>query len=127
MDTFENCWFLYGIRINGVFLGYKKFHSSGSEVEVNFDYNEAKKPFVVGWLHTHIGMKNSRPSATDHRAMRSWVKAHYKPYICGIRCEDEEKYYCFYVNGTNDNNVTIVSQKKIKLHFLNSFFIALLN
>ena len=123
-DFKEDCWILYGIRIFNIFIGFKKYHSRGSASEVSFDYDTVSKKSVIGWLHTHPGVKSITPSATDNRTMRSWVKSFYKSYICGIHCNGREAFYKYRLNGVSKKNVTMVKREKMKIEFIGSFFIA---
>lgn len=128
-DFKEECWLLYGLRLHTVFgmifIGYQKHHAVGTAGGVEMDYATSNSPYVVGWYHTHPGVKNVTPSPTDNSTMRSWVKAVYKPYLCGIRCGVYDACYCYFVNGVNKENVTIVGKKKVKIRFYKNFFIGM--
>jgi len=126
-DFKEECWILYGVRLftyyGILFFGFQKYHTIGTSGGVEMDYETSNDPKVIGWYHTHPGIKNVTPSSIDNSTMRSWVKAVYKPYLCGIRCGIREACYCYYVNGVNKDKVTIVSKKSMSIKFLGSFFI----
>lgn len=119
----ENCWYLYGIRLGKYIIGYRRYHGSGTAGSVRIDYKTASNPWVVGWYHTHPGIKNINPSSTDNKTMRSWVRAFYKYYLCGIICGNREACYCYHITGIF-NKVTRVKKSKVDIFFLNNLFIA---
>jgi hypothetical protein len=126
----EECWFLYGIRIylydkRLAFIGYQKYHTMGAATSVEMDYSQAINPKVIGWYHTHPGTRNIVASAIDNATMRSWVKAMYKAYLCGIRCGSRSSCYCYYVGGINKEKTTIVKKIKVNIKFFGSFFIGI--
>ena len=123
-DFVEECWILYGLRIGKFFVGYKKYHSKGTAGNVFFDYKTASNPFVIGWKHTHPGIKSIHPSSTDNKTMRSWVKSIYKAFLCGIHCNGQESFYKYSVDGLTKTNVTKVRKKRVKIEFIGSFFVA---
>lgn len=129
-DFKEQLWYLYGIRIeklipgHKLFIGYKRYHTMGTTSEVVMDFKTANNHWVIGWHHTHPGVKSINPSATDNKTMRSWVKAIYKTYICGIHCNGREVFYFYYVDGMTKSKTTRVSKKKMFISFLGNFFIA---
>lgn len=128
----EELWYLYGFRIENfipgkkIFIGFRRYHSEGTEAEVSMDFNTANSPYVIGWYHTHPGVSNTAASSTDNRTMRSWVKAIYKTYICGIRCGNRESFFCYYVGGMSKSKTTIVKKNKIDIAFFGPFFFGML-
>jgi len=122
----EECWLLYGLRIYTKFglsfIGFQKYHSSGDRTSVEMDFNKADNALVIGWYHSHPGVSNVKPSGTDNSTMRSWVKAVYKPYLCGIRCGTNSACYCYAVAGLNKEKVTIVKKSNVRIYFLGPFF-----
>lgn len=129
----EECWLLYGYRVNTLpfkwqlFVGYQKYHASGTADRVVMDYETSSDPRVIGWYHTHPGRKNVTPSATDLKTMRSWVKAFYRPYLCGIRCGSYSKCYYYFVDGMTKAKTTIVSRKDVRIKFFGSFFLGIVD
>ena len=123
-DFTEECWFMYGIRLGKYFVGFMKYHSVGESHEVMFDYSKANNRWVVGWKHTHPGIRNIHPSPTDNKTMRSWVKSLYKPFLCGIACNGHEAFYRYRVNGLTKTNVTKVRSEKVRIEYMGPFFIA---
>jgi len=121
----EEIWILYGLRLPfKIFIGFQKYHAIGTGVEVEMDYEESKKFYVVGWYHTHPGKKNVYPSLTDKSTMHSWVKSMYKSYLCGIRCQDKSKCFCYSVGGLDELKCTIVRKTIVNIKFFGSFFMA---
>jgi len=126
-DFKEECWILYGFRVEykskKYFFGFQKYHTRGTASEVKMDYETASNPYTIGWYHTHPGVKSIIPSSTDNSTMRSWVKSMYKSYLCGIRCGDNSACYCYYLGGVDKEKVTIVKKNKILIRFFGSFFL----
>ncbi len=128
----EELWYLYGVRlerlISGIrfFIGFRKYFCKGSGAEVSMDFKTANSPYVIGWYHTHPGVKNITASATDNSTMRSWVKAIYKTYLCGIECNGHMACYAYYVGGMTKSKTTIVTKKKVNLYFLGPLFLGVL-
>lgn len=125
----EECWILYGIRLEGlfrnkkVFIGFQKYHSIGGSSNVEMDFMTSNSPWVIGWYHTHPGRKNITPSSTDNSTMRSWVKAVYKTYLCGIRCGDNSACYAYSVGGVSKSKTTIVKKDRVDIKFFGPFFL----
>jgi proteasome lid subunit RPN8/RPN11 len=129
----EECWILYGLRFDlhpfwtkPLFIGFQRYHTSGTAAGVEMDYSTASSPWVIGWYHTHPGTRNVTPSEIDNSTMRSWVKATYRSYLCGIRCSARSACYCYYENGIDVEKVTIVKKSKVKIKFLGPFFIGIM-
>jgi hypothetical protein len=95
-EFIEECWFLYGIRVKGHFFGYLEYHSAGSSGQVEFDWEQAMNPLLIGWVHTHPYGFGAGPSETDNSTMRGWVRGKNRPMVSGIRCDDEEIWYDYY-------------------------------
>ena len=102
-DFVESVWFLYGVRVGGIYAGYLVYQGDGTVVSVEFDWSAAffKKLGVnesdsrlLGFYHTHPGGRPA-PSATDIETMDSWVKAEGRPMLCGIRSGDDQACYLF--------------------------------
>jgi hypothetical protein len=93
----EVCWFVYGIRVGKTFFGYKVFHSRGKTASVEFSWEKAMNPLLIGWVHTH-GPFGFYPSERDNATMRSWVRAKNKPMICGISCDGIIVWYDYFRN-----------------------------
>lgn len=119
----EDCWYLYGIRFGRYIIGYRKYHGSGTAGGVEFNYKTARNKWVVGWYHTHPGIKNIYPSSIDNKTMKSWVRSYYKSYLCGIICGEREACYCYHIRGIF-NKVTKVKKSKVNISFCNNLFIA---
>ena len=95
-ESVEWCWFIYGIRIGNQFIGFSKFSGTGSIASVGFDWKKGLNPFVLGWIHTHPSEYGTRPSGTDDKTMRSWVKGLGRPMISAIACENEIACYDYH-------------------------------
>jgi hypothetical protein len=90
----ERCWFIYGIRLGNIYLGFLKYHSRGTENGVDYqDWKSALNFFHIGWFHTHPGVGFLTPSQIDNRTMRSWVRARNRPLLCGIFCGKDKALY----------------------------------
>jgi hypothetical protein len=128
-DFKEECWLLYGIRLEKFFpgincyLGFRQYHSKGSSARVEMNFSKANSPWVIGWYHTHPGISNVTPSATDNSTMRSWVKSIYKTYLCGIGCGNYSAYYCYSVGGLRKDKSTIVKKSSVNFWSYGPFFI----
>lgn len=97
----EEVWFLYGIKINRLIIGFLLYQNSGTTCGVEFNLDKAffgmsnilrrllplnkKKcdPWLRGFYHTHPG-GDPLPSPIDDRTMSGWVKAMGRPMLCGI-------------------------------------------
>lgn len=128
----EDLWYLYGLRLEKLipgkrfYIGFRKYCTKGTGVEVSMNFDTAKSPYIIGWYHTHPGEKNITPSSTDNATMRSWVKAAYKTYLCGIRSGDSEAVYCYYLGGISKDKTTIVNKSKIKFGLFGPLFLGVL-
>jgi len=128
VDFKEECWLLYGVRLENLipgkkyFIGFKKYHAVGTSSGVEMDFETANSPWVIGWNHTHPGRKNITPSSTDNSTMRSWVKSIYKSYLCGIRCGNNSACYCYYVGGFHKDKSTIVKKNEVDVWNFGPFF-----
>jgi len=121
-DSIEHCWFIYGITIGKFSIGILRYHSSGSEGEVEFSWKKAQNPNLIGWYHTHPGEKFLYPSSTDESTMRSWIKSINKPMLCGIF--NGKNHVCFrYHKGPLLNKETTVIRSTIKAIVIKPFFI----
>jgi hypothetical protein len=119
----EQCWFLYGIRLGRLYLGFLRYHSEGTAASVDFDWEKALSPLQMGWFHSHPGVKFLTPSSRDNKTMRGWVKARAKPLLCGIFCQGEQKCYCYYKVGMDINRETIVARKPVYSRVHGSIFL----
>jgi hypothetical protein len=95
-EKIEHVWFIYGLWIGSLFLGFKKYSGEGKEASVDFDWEKGTNPFVLGWTHTHPGKYGTNPSETDHKTMRSWVRGLGHSMISSIKCGQEESWYLYY-------------------------------
>jgi len=89
----EDCWFVYGMKVGSLYVGRCVHHSQGSAGGVDFDWELAWKKKPIGWFHSHPGEKFTQPSSTDHKTMRSWVRAFGRPVLCGISCGTDFECY----------------------------------
>jgi len=121
----EKCWFIYGLRLGRIYLGFLKYHSKGTAGSVDFDWHKALTPLLIGWYHSHPGVKFLTPSAIDDRTMRSWIKATNKKLLCGIFCQDEQKCYCYYKRGMNVAKESVIWVKPVKALFSGSVFLGI--
>jgi hypothetical protein len=128
----EKLWYLYGLRLENLvpgkrlYIGFRKYCTMGTGVEVSMNFDTAKSSQIIGWYHTHPGEKNITPSITDNSTMRSWVKAAYKSYLCGIQCGDSEAVYCYYLGGISREKTTVVKKEKIKFSLFGPLFLGIL-
>ena len=74
----------------------------------------AEERNIVGWYHSHPGVKFLTPSSIDDRTMRSWIKATNKKLLCGIFCQDEQRCYCYYKMGMNAARESVIWVKPVK-------------
>jgi len=89
----EQCYFISGIQIGSLLIGFLKYHSTGTESSVDFDFEKAlKNRFLLGWSHSHPD-GHKLPSEIDDATMFSWVTALGKPMLCGIMTKVEDKEY----------------------------------
>jgi proteasome lid subunit RPN8/RPN11 len=112
-EFIEECWFIYGVKVMGFFIGYPVYHSAGTSGFVEFDWKKAMNPFLIGWFHTHPDGFGPHPSDTDNSTMRGWVRGKAKSMVCGIACEGEEGWYEYYrdLDGT-------INRRDIKIYLL---------
>jgi len=98
MAFVEECWIMSGLKLAAGFWVWRERHVSvGTAGSVDFDWEKAwDNPLLIGWRHTHPGVKFDYPSSTDDRTMRSWVRAGGKSMICGVTCGDSTRYYLYY-------------------------------
>jgi hypothetical protein len=121
----EAIWILYGLRLPyRIFIGFQKYHATGTISSVEMDYEKSRRFYVIGWYHTHPGRKNVYPSIIDKSTMHSWVKSMYRSYLCGIRCKDRSKCFCYRVGGLDELKCTIVIKTIVNIKFFGSFFVA---
>lgn len=113
-DFVEECWFIYGLRLGSLYLGFLKYHSSGTAVSVDFDWHKALSPLLIGWYHSHPGEKFLTPSSIDDSTMRSWVKGLGHSVLCGIICGERQHCYCYYKQGMDENRESIIYRKHMK-------------
>jgi len=83
----EKCWFLYGIKIRNITIGYLKYSALGDSVSVEFDWKKCFSKYLLGWFHTHSTYSSLYPSFEDIRTSRSWVRTLERPLVCGIMYE----------------------------------------
>jgi len=118
----EECWFLYGLRLGPFYIGRLKYHSKGTSGSVDFNWEEALNPRLIGWYHTHPGKHFTFPSkGTDHPTMRSWVYGVDRPMLCGIICRDEQQCWCFHKLG----KTSIIVMSKMCSALVKGFFIGI--
>jgi hypothetical protein len=101
-EFIEECWFIYGVRIRNYFFGFTVYHSAGNSGQVEFDWEKAMHPMLLGWIHTHPRYFGIRASSTDESTMRGWVRAKARRMICGILCHGEEGWYEFYRDSDSE-------------------------
>jgi len=96
VDFVEECWLLRGFKAGGMYIWLERYVSRGTTGSVDFNWEKAwDDPRLVGWRHTHPGVKFDTPSSVDDRTMRSWVKATGRPMICGITCGDSTRHFMY--------------------------------
>ena len=119
----EQCWFIYGLRLGRIYIGFLKYHSKGTAGSVDFDWHKALTPLLIGWYHSHPGRKFLTPSSIDDRTMRSWIKATNKKLLCGIFCQDEQRCYCYYKDGMDDDRESVIYRKPVRANFSGFMFL----
>ena len=122
-DFVEECWFIYGLRLGRIYIGFLKYHSKGTAGGVDFDWHKALTPLLIGWYHSHPGRKFLTPSSIDDRTMRSWIKATNKKLLCGIFCQDEQRCYCYYKDGMDDDRESVIYRKPVRANFSGFMFL----
>jgi hypothetical protein len=122
-NFFEECWFIYGVRLGGTYFGFLKYHSKGTAGSVEFDWHKALTPLCLGWYHSHPGEKFLTPSARDDKTMRSWVKGLMKPMLCGIFCQEDQECYCYFKGPESTRRETVVRIKTIEAKLAGPFFL----
>lgn len=115
-ETIEHCWFVYGVRFFGHFVGVRIYHNKGDAASVEFDWKKAMSPFVLGWHHNHPSNYGVTPSETDNSTMRGWVIAMARPYLCGISCNDHFAWYKYF--RASDRKIF---SRGIKVYMLKNF------
>jgi len=118
----EECWFIYGIHFRSWYIGFLKYHSSGTAGSVEFDWHKALAPFFLGWYHSHPGVKFLTPSDIDNKTMRSWIKGLYRPLLCGIFCGGEQRCYCYYKNGMDAKRESVILRRLVIARLLGPLF-----
>jgi len=98
-EFIEECWFIYGIKVKGTYIGFPVYHAAGTSGHVEFEWKKAMNPFLLGWVHTHPNDFGCNPSETDHSTMRGWVRGKGKPLLCAILCGNEQACYEYYRNS----------------------------
>jgi hypothetical protein len=121
-EFYEECWFIYGIRIGEFFFGFLKYHSKGDAGSVEFDWLQALNKFQIGWYHSHPGKKFLVPSDRDNRTMRSWIIGRGKSLLCGIFCNGEHRCYIYKKTGIDVKKNSIVENRPILAKIKGSFF-----
>ena len=121
-DFVEECWFIYGLRLGTVYLGFLKYHSKGTSGSVDFDWHKALAPLFIGWYHSHPGQKFLTPSDRDNRTMKSWIIGMFEPRLCGIFCDGEQRCYCYYKGAESTKRETIIRRVPIVAHLRGSLF-----
>lgn len=106
----EECYFLYGVKVRGFYIGFLKYHSDGKRSEVRFNWEKAvKAKFLLGFFHSHPpGCLYY--SEQDKQTMGAWVKAEGRPLICGILCEGDHLTYLFH--RSSKNGILVASKLK---------------
>lgn len=109
----EECFFLYGIKVFGLYLGFLRHHSVGKRSEVRFNWEKVVKAnFLLGFFHSHPpGCLYC--SAQDKETMNAWIRAEGRSLICGILCEDKHLTYIFHRQSPNG----IEMRSKVVRHF----------
>lgn len=115
----EDCWFIYGFRLGFMYVGWCVYQVSGTSGGVDFDYEKALDPRIIGWYHTHPGKRFTTPSPIDEKTMRSWVRGNGRDMLCGIRCGEEQECYRFY----RSPNVKNVIYSRLVSFLYGSFFV----
>jgi hypothetical protein len=118
----EECWFIYGLRLGRIYMGFLRYHSSGTVASVDFDWHKALSPLFIGWYHSHPGIKALTPSEIDNSTMRSWIKGLARPLLCGIICAWEQQCYCYYKSGMSEKRESIICRRPVDAQILWPFF-----
>jgi len=110
----EECWFIYGFKFLNLYIGFLKYHSTGSAAEVDFDWEKVlASKNLIGWCHSHPD-NFEVTSEEDNKTMRSWVRALEKPLICCIKCKTNKKRQNCYIFKRNQKTI----EKQLTKSFL---------
>lgn len=112
---FEQCWFLWGIRIGPVYIGITTYNSIGKTCSVEFDWEKGLSKFLLGWFHTHPKEISLEPSSEDQKTMRSWVRTLERPLVCAI---GHGKKFQVYIFKRNDKKIIYKSMKTMMIKSL---------
>ena len=121
-EFYEECWFIYGVRIWEFYFGFLKYHSKGDAASVDFDWLKALNRFQIGWYHSHSGEDFMIPSDRDNSTMRSWVLGKGRPMLCGIFCNGKHRCYVYLKTGVDNKKNSIVEKRPIVAKIKGPFF-----
>ena len=96
----EQCWTLTGGRIGGIWVGWRRWPTSGAPASVEFSAKRSLQRNryqhdLLGWMHTHPGM-SAVPSSVDVATMRAWCFALGRRLLCLIDGSDGLRGYVFH-------------------------------
>jgi len=118
----EECWFIYGIKFFGKFVGFRVYHSSGTPGSVEFKWEKALSKFLIGWVHTHpSGI--THVSDTDDRTMRGWCIGLGKPLLCVVVADGQARAWCYWKKRKSRHNI-VVLRKETSILFVGPFVFA---
>jgi len=109
----ERCWFLYGFHFRKWYFGMLRYHSTGTAASVEFNWEKALSPFLIGWYHSHPGYKFLTPSEIDNKTMRSWIKGLNRSMLCGIFCSIHQRCYCYYKSVQSTRRESVIYRRQI--------------
>lgn len=114
----EECWFIYGIRTKNYFFGFLVYQGAGSSGHVEFEWEKAMHPLLLGWVHTHPDGYGAYPSAMDNSTMAGWVRGKAQPLICGIFCEEKKNWFNYYRDFRGDISKVLILDVKYTPKFV---------
>jgi len=101
-NFYEECWILYGFRIEDSLYSIRIWESMGDPGSVDFNWEKIFKEHrkITGFIHTHPDGDHT-PSPTDDTTMSGWVRAMGKPLLCGIESEGILTMYLYWKQEGN--------------------------
>jgi len=113
----EECWIIFGIKVDSCVFGFLKYQGKGSWGAVDFVWEKATSKFLQGFHHTHPdGI--TQPSGRDDKTMSAWIRAEGKPLILGVKSGDSLKFFLYEKMGALFTKREIVSKLYHDIFFI---------